>query len=1300
MWQSRPVFISSTFADMQAERDYLRTRVFPELEERLRARRHNLEWVDLRVGVATASESNEQLRELHVLKVCLDEVRRCRPFLIVLLGDRYGWVPPEERIKAAAEEAREGFSADAAGRSVTDLEIEFGVLSDPEQQPRSFFYFREPLPYADMPAKIAALYCEDYAADPAKADRQTRFAALKRRIGAQLPARIRRYAAGWDAVHNRVTGLDDFGRMVLDDIWTELDAETKTFAAAADISWQQAEREALEDFIDDRARDFVGRQGILNSLTGLAIAAESAGAMWGACITGDPGSGKSALFGALYRHLRGVDVFLLAHAAGASVNAGSVDSMLRRWLSELAGALSTDPGLSENADPDTVDAAFARLLGQMAQRRRVVLLVDALDQFENTTRSRYVTWLPRLWPANARFIATAILGEASKALAERQGLEALSLPPLDAAEASDIVASICRRYHRTFEPEVIAALLAKRGPNGPAWSQPLWLVLAVEDLNLLDADDFARARRDYSGEPGEQLRALMLDRIANFPPDIPGLYAQAFARAEHLFGASQVRGFLGLIAVSRAGWRESDFRVLLPRSSGENWDELKFAQLRRLFRGQMRRRGALARWDFNHAQMRAAVHAWLSVKNIREQSLHSTIVHHLESCVADDPLRQSEMMFHLLGAEELSRAAGYYGDTSLDGNELEYATRTLSDAVVFAEGGTQEDTVSHLCRLLETADIDDVARIQLAYRFTSNLYTAIKNNATPACRLTIADRVERLFKQLHESYPKNPHVPLGLMGVCLIRGGALSSMGRFAEAVKCCREGLRIAESVDEATDELGPVNLNRQDFLSRLHLGLGRALLECGQLREALEAYADGCMAARLGADIQEARGGTQIDWTPLITSTRAAYANLMAEQGGALEDTISTLRDGLIAIERLVATDAANIPLQSLLAGLYCALGDRFLKQGKPDEALKYCHSAVAVAERLVGAVPDDRTLQSELAEAFGTLASVLRAQGRLDDAVKFSREGLSIVKRLAQGYPGDISLQSDLSISCREVGELLEAQEHTDEALVMYHDSLNAEKSVAAADRNNVSSQRAVVNLYSKIGQVLQAQRRTDEAGSYYAEGLIVAQQAAASNTSLESQFDLCICYDTLGAFNLAEDKFEPALKAFRNGLTAAERLANTDRNNADAQRRLAVSCWNLGAAYQRHGDSREAFAHCLRAWKIMAILVAIFPDNKKLQNEFAGMQPQWPRQRSIFSRIIRFPVIFLKGFKLAGKLDAGMEVVRNPEDIRAHFIRGKMFLGMKGHREAIAEFREVVRLARGSSNYKETVRLVLEAVTSSQ
>ena len=38
LWHARPLFVSSTFRDMHAERDHLRSVVFPALEERLRER--------------------------------------------------------------------------------------------------------------------------------------------------------------------------------------------------------------------------------------------------------------------------------------------------------------------------------------------------------------------------------------------------------------------------------------------------------------------------------------------------------------------------------------------------------------------------------------------------------------------------------------------------------------------------------------------------------------------------------------------------------------------------------------------------------------------------------------------------------------------------------------------------------------------------------------------------------------------------------------------------------------------------------------------------------------------------------------------------------------------------------------------------------------------------------------------------------------------------------------------------------------------------------------------------------------
>ncbi len=62
VWKSRPVFITSMFLDMQAERSYLRTQVFPALGEWLRTKRLPLEWIDLRHGVAKSGVGGEAAR--------------------------------------------------------------------------------------------------------------------------------------------------------------------------------------------------------------------------------------------------------------------------------------------------------------------------------------------------------------------------------------------------------------------------------------------------------------------------------------------------------------------------------------------------------------------------------------------------------------------------------------------------------------------------------------------------------------------------------------------------------------------------------------------------------------------------------------------------------------------------------------------------------------------------------------------------------------------------------------------------------------------------------------------------------------------------------------------------------------------------------------------------------------------------------------------------------------------------------------------------------------------------------------
>jgi hypothetical protein len=95
------VFVSSTFRDMVEERNNLMTHAWPELRRFCRERQVELVEVDLRWGIA-----EEQSTRKETLKLCLDEIRACRPFFIGLLGERYGWVPGDDAFTADLREGQ------------------------------------------------------------------------------------------------------------------------------------------------------------------------------------------------------------------------------------------------------------------------------------------------------------------------------------------------------------------------------------------------------------------------------------------------------------------------------------------------------------------------------------------------------------------------------------------------------------------------------------------------------------------------------------------------------------------------------------------------------------------------------------------------------------------------------------------------------------------------------------------------------------------------------------------------------------------------------------------------------------------------------------------------------------------------------------------------------------------------------------------------------------------------------------------------------------------------------------------
>src|SRR5262249_7522378 len=269
-WKTVRVFISSTFRDMYAERDHLVKVIFPALRERLETHRVHLIDIDLRWGITREQAENDQ-----ALDVCLQQIVECRPFFISLLGERYGWVPQ----RFSAETLRRyGWVQHFTGRSITELEILYGMLNNPEMCSRAFFYFRNPAALDHVPQDIKqAIYLES---DP---EQIRKLIDLKNRIRQSGYPVMDPYPARWDPQaydrssrsRGRLVGLEAFGEQLRDQLWEALKAEldlSDSPPSATKIDPLARELDFHKRFIESRLRVYVGREEIhrhlLESLNG------------------------------------------------------------------------------------------------------------------------------------------------------------------------------------------------------------------------------------------------------------------------------------------------------------------------------------------------------------------------------------------------------------------------------------------------------------------------------------------------------------------------------------------------------------------------------------------------------------------------------------------------------------------------------------------------------------------------------------------------------------------------------------------------------------------------------------------------------------------------------------------------------------------------------------------------------------------------------------------------------------------------------------------------------------------------
>ena len=130
------IFISSTFSDMQEERDHLVNHVFPILRRKAEERNVTITEVDLRWGIT--KEDSDSGR---VVSICMEEIDNTRPFFIGLLGHRYGSTRKELSGDIEVSGKYEWLRKDLeSGLSITEIEIQYGALRQSDAQ--AAFYIK------------------------------------------------------------------------------------------------------------------------------------------------------------------------------------------------------------------------------------------------------------------------------------------------------------------------------------------------------------------------------------------------------------------------------------------------------------------------------------------------------------------------------------------------------------------------------------------------------------------------------------------------------------------------------------------------------------------------------------------------------------------------------------------------------------------------------------------------------------------------------------------------------------------------------------------------------------------------------------------------------------------------------------------------------------------------------------------------------------------------------------------------------------------------------------------------------
>ncbi len=455
------VFLSSTFRDMEEERNYLMAYVFPDIRRECNARQVAFTEIDLRWGIT--EQASKQGR---TVEICLEEIDRCRehpPFFIGFIGERYGWVPQQQDIEswlASSDNsscAEDIHNALKQGISVTELEMQYAFLNTNQPAERSRVFLRAP---SETERVYQQAIIDSSADKPILKDDfydsgNGKLAILKDTLRQSDCLSI----DGYTSIKQFGESVKEFLLEAVDRLYPADELSDADLQTRAHHSYAQSRRKAYVPLTEIRAK----------VMADIDAASTTSDAVRHIAITGLSGRGKSSFLADLDVQLA-TQGHVFTHYTGSDGNR-SIDAWLSRLLDGLQNTGKLISERPENINAQWQAVSIALLEAQEGLKRPIYILVDAVNQF---TVDKPLNKLSAIQlPEGVVLVAATTEDEAA------EGWLAHTLPAFTVKQIRHAIQSFFSGYRKELSAELVEQIT-----NHPASAEPLFLRLLLEELRM------------------------------------------------------------------------------------------------------------------------------------------------------------------------------------------------------------------------------------------------------------------------------------------------------------------------------------------------------------------------------------------------------------------------------------------------------------------------------------------------------------------------------------------------------------------------------------------------------------------------------------------------------------------------------------------------------------------------------------------------------------------------------------------------------------------------------------------------